>query len=159
MGLSCIFLAWLMNRSLRGVLSIRLLYLGVRHYFCHWTAHKVYPRMLPPALFSIPPPYSKIVLKEERKSFWGGIESACQDGSHMPGNSAPGKEIAADLCGRRLFMEQEKLKIELPTTEHRICERGNMTLSKGKVFFSNKLFLPRLVNHFPFLIHLICYSL
>lgn len=47
----------------------------------------------------------------------------------MPGNGAPGKEIATDLCGRRLFMEQEKLKIELPRTGHMICERGNMTLS------------------------------
>lgn len=46
----------------------------------------------------------------------------------MPGNSAPGKEVATDLPVKRIFVEQEKLKIELPTTEQMICERGNLTL-------------------------------
>lgn len=128
-GLNCIFLAWFVNGSLGGVLSARLLYLGVRRYFCHWRAHRVCPKTLPPALFSIPPPCPKIGLQGKWKSSWAGMESACQNGPRMPGNGAPGKKIAADLWGRRLSVEEEKLESELPTAEQMICERGNMTLS------------------------------
>lgn len=127
--LNSIFLAWYMNRSLRGVLSIRLLYLGFFHYFCHWRACSICPKTLSPAFFSISPPCPKIVLQGKWKSSWAETESTCQDGPCIPGNSAPGKEVAADLWVRRIFVEQKKLKIELPAMEQMICERGNLTLS------------------------------
>lgn len=127
--LNSIFLAWCMNRSLRGVLSIRLLYLGFCHYFCHCRACRVCLKMLSPTLFSIPAPSPQIVLQGKLKSSWAKTESRCQDGPCMPGNIAPKKEIAADLWVRRLSVEQEKLKIELPTIEQMICERGYLTLS------------------------------
>lgn len=108
--LNSMVLAWCMNRSLRGVLSIRLLCLGFFHYFCHWRPCRVCPKMLSPAFFSISPPCPKIVSQGKWKSYWADTESTCQDRLSMPGNSAPGKEVATDLWVRRIFVEEEKLK-------------------------------------------------
>lgn len=108
--LNSMFLACCMSRSLRGVLSIRLLYLGFFHYFCHWRVCRVCPKIISPAFFSISPPCPKIVLQGKWKSHWADTESTCQDGLCLPGNSAPGKEVATDLWVRRIFVEEEKLK-------------------------------------------------
>lgn len=108
--LNSIFLAWCMNRSLRGVLSIRLLYLGFLHYFCHWRACRVCPKRLSLAFFSISPPCPKIVFQGKWKSFWVETESTCQDGPCMPGNSAPRERSSHRLVGQEGFCGAEKAK-------------------------------------------------
>lgn len=131
LGSSCIFLAWFVHRSLGRVLSIRLLCLGVPHYFCHWRAH----RLSCPGSLIHPSTLSQ-------KSFAGKMEVLLSRNRKRMSEWAPyarewclRERNSLRLVGQAAFCGGGKARKWVTDTEQMICERGNMTLSAWRKSF------------------------